>query len=301
MASSDPVSLLLLLYIYIPCSLLHPLLYLSVMDKSSSVMAALNVGKLPSTQQFGDFVNWLRDVGIINIKSPAQAELSSQGRLLSNDVRRILDAYTQFLNNKNGLSFPVLGSIITHPLDINTDDNILQEMVWNLKQGDLVPTTEAKEDREQALRDIHSLQQSLLVILKVAYNNVTTEGTHIFSDFTSVVRLMLADAAELVEVQAGKAKETLRQIEHDVQEGNRNTLAKDKEQIEAERNDARVNWEHGMDTVKGAGSMLVGVSQNVAGAVEDNVERTVSRLQDALYSVLLFLVLPYFLQAYGCS
>ena len=271
------------------------------MDKSSSVIAALDAGKLPSTQQFGDFVNWLRDVGIINIKSPAQAELSSQGHLLSNDVRRILDAYTQFLNNKNGPSFPVLASITTHSLDIITDDNILQEMVWHLKQGDLVPTTEAKEDREQALRDIHSLQQSLLVILKVAYNNVTTEGTHIFSDFTSVVRLMLADAAELVEVQAGKAKETLRQIEHDVQEGNRNTLAKDKEQIEAERNDARVNWEHGMDTVKGAGSMLVGVSQNVAGAVEDNVERTVSRLQDALYSVLLFLVLPYFLQAYGCS
>jgi len=31
------------------------------------------------------------------------------------------------------------------------------------------------------------------------------------------------------------------------------------------------------------------------------VERTVSRLQDALYSVLLFFVLPYFLQAYGRS
>ena len=33
-----------------------------------------------------------------------------------------------------------------------SDDNILQEMTWHLEQGDLVPTAEAKEDREQALR-----------------------------------------------------------------------------------------------------------------------------------------------------
>ena len=170
------------------------------------------------------------------------------------------------------------------------DDNILQEMTWHLEQGDLVPTAEAKEDREQALRDIHSLQRSIRVILKVAYNNITTEGTHIFSDFASVVRLMLADAAELVEVQAGKAKETLRRVEHDVQEGRRDTLGRDKARIEAEKNDARITWEHGMDTVKGAGSMVIGASQNVAVTVEDTTERTALRLQNALFSVDFFAI-----------
>ena len=173
------------------------------------------------------------------------------------------------------------------------DDNILQEMTWHLEQGDLVPTAKSKEDREQALRDIHSLQRSLRVILKVAYNNVTTEGTHIFSDFASVVRLTLADAAELVEVQAGKAKETLRRVEHDVQEGRRDTLGRDKARIEAERNDARVTWEHGMDTVKGAGSMVIGASQNVAVTVEDTTERTALRLQNALFSVDSFFAIAY--------
>jgi len=75
------------------------------MDKSSSVIAALDAGKLPSTQQLSRFFNWLRDVGITNVEPSAQAELSSQGRVLANDIRRILDAYTQFLNNKNGSPF----------------------------------------------------------------------------------------------------------------------------------------------------------------------------------------------------
>jgi len=75
---------------------------ISFMDKSSSVIAALDAGKLPSTKQLSHFFNWLRDVGITHVEPSAQTELTSQGRVLANDVRRILDAYTQFLNNKNG-------------------------------------------------------------------------------------------------------------------------------------------------------------------------------------------------------
>ncbi|KAF5348242.1 hypothetical protein D9756_010501 [Leucocoprinus leucothites] len=236
------------------------------MNKSSSVVAALDAGKLPSTQQFDQFLNWLSDVGITHVEPSTQGELSSQGRLLANDVRRILDAYKQFMNSKN-------------------DDNVLQEAIWHLEQGDLVATAEAKEDREQALKDIHSLQRSLRVIIKVAYNNITTEGAHIFSDFASITRLMLADAAELVEAQAGKAKETLRHVESEVQDGKRDSLGRDKERVEAERSDTRVSWEHGMDTVKDTGSMLIGASQTVAGAVEDKTEQTTSRLQNAFYSI----------------
>ncbi|KAJ3577024.1 hypothetical protein NP233_g34 [Leucocoprinus birnbaumii] len=243
-----------------------PFFSTSIMDKTSSIVAAFDAGKLPSTQQFDLFFDWLSDVGITRVEPSAQGELSSQGRLLANDLRRILDAYKEFLGNKN-------------------EDNILQEAIWHLEQGDLVATDEAKEDREQALKDIHSLQRSLRVIMKVAYNNIATEGSHIFSDFASVTRLMLADAAELVEAQAGKAKDTLRRVEQEVQEGKRDTLGRDKEMLEAESSDARVTWEHGMDSVKDAGSMVIDSSRTVAGAVEDKAERTTSRLQNAFYSI----------------
>ncbi len=71
------------------------------MNKTSSILAALDAGKLPSTQQFNRFFDWLIDVGIANIEPSAQGDLSSQGRVLANDFRRILDAYKAFLNNKN--------------------------------------------------------------------------------------------------------------------------------------------------------------------------------------------------------
>lgn len=170
------------------------------------------------------------------------------------------------------------------PNDVTIDDNILQEAIWHLQQGDLAPTEEAKEDRDQALKDIHSLQRSLRVIVKVAYHNMTTEGAHLFGDFASVTRSMLADAAELVETQAGKAKTTLRHVEQDVQEGKRDSLGRDKERLQEER-DAKVAWEHGVDTVKDAGSMMIGASQTVTGAIEDKSERTTNRLQNAFYSV----------------
>jgi ribosomal protein L17 len=121
----------------------------------------------------------------------------------------------------------------------------------------------------------------------VAYRNVTTEGTHIFGDFASVLRIMLADAAELVETHAGKAKETLRHVERDVQEGKRDSLGRNKEALQTRTGDAKLQWEHGVDTVKDTGSMVIGASKAVAGAVEDTTERTTSRIHDAFYSVSL--------------
>ncbi len=96
---------------------------------------------------------------------------------------------------------------------------------------------------------------------------------------------MLADAAEVVEAQAGKAKETLRHVERDVQEGKRDSLGRDKERLETTRGDAKASWEHGMDTVKDAGSTVIGATQTVSGAIEDTTERTTSRLQNAFNSV----------------
>ena len=78
------------------------------MDKTSSVIAAFEAGKLPSTQQFNSFSQWLSDVGITQIEPTADTALSSQGRVIANDLREIIDAYKQLANEKNGIVLPYL-------------------------------------------------------------------------------------------------------------------------------------------------------------------------------------------------
>ena len=70
------------------------------MDKATSVLAAIDAGKLPSTNQITAFILWLDNVGITSV--PA-ANLTSQGRILADRIREILDAYKQLLSNKNGI------------------------------------------------------------------------------------------------------------------------------------------------------------------------------------------------------
>ena len=73
------------------------------MDKASSVLAAFEAEKLPTTQQFNSFIQWLCDVGITQLEPTADTALSSQGRVIANDLRQVLDAYKQLANNKNGM------------------------------------------------------------------------------------------------------------------------------------------------------------------------------------------------------
>lgn len=73
------------------------------MDKASSVTAAFSAGKLPTTQQFKAFIDWLNDVGITQIEPSSNTELTSRGRVLASGVRETLDAYKSFFNNKNGM------------------------------------------------------------------------------------------------------------------------------------------------------------------------------------------------------
>jgi len=71
------------------------------MDKATSVLAAFEAGKLPSTQQFNQFIDWLNDVGIAQLEPTANTDLSAQGRVLANDLRHVLDAYKTLGSNKN--------------------------------------------------------------------------------------------------------------------------------------------------------------------------------------------------------
>ncbi|KAF9523026.1 hypothetical protein CPB83DRAFT_68008 [Crepidotus variabilis] len=235
------------------------------MDKASSVVAAVNAGKLPSTQQFNAFLDYLNDVGIAKVEPSANSGLSSQGRVLANDLRGVLDAYKSLANNKN-------------------EDNTLQEAIWHLSQGDLTTTEEAQETKDQSLQDLNKIRKSLRTLTTIMWSSYTSEGSALFSDFFSVLRTSLADAAEIVEAQAGAAKESLRNIESEVQEGKRDTLGRDKQRLEEEK-DAKVAWQHGMDTVKDAGTGIIGGVQTTSETIAEKSDQTSSRLQNAYSTV----------------
>ena len=71
------------------------------MDKTSSVLAALDAGKLPTTQQANQFIDWLKDIGITRLEPSQSTELSTQGQILADDLRGVLDAYKQLGRDKN--------------------------------------------------------------------------------------------------------------------------------------------------------------------------------------------------------
>jgi gas vesicle protein len=94
----------------------------------------------------------------------------------------------------------------------------------------------------------------------------------------------MADAAEFIEGQAGSAKESLRQVDEEVQAGKRDTLGRDKERLEQEK-DVKVAWQHGMDTIKDAGTTVIGASQTASSTVQEKADQTSSRIQEILNKV----------------
>ena len=76
------------------------------MDKLTSVIAALDANKLPSTQQFVQFIDWIEKVVLAEIQ-PSEAmvidmpELTAQGKVLSNDLREIFEAHKALAVHKN--------------------------------------------------------------------------------------------------------------------------------------------------------------------------------------------------------
>jgi hypothetical protein len=110
------------------------------------------------------------------------------------------------------------------------------------------------------------------------------EGSSIIQELLSILRLSLADAAEALEGKAGAAKDTLRSVEKGVQEGERDSLGRSKQRLEEEK-DPKVAWQHGMETVTGAGTTVIGATQAAGASLQETAEKTSSRLEDALNKV----------------
>jgi hypothetical protein len=253
------------------------------MDKASSVIAAFEAEKLPSTQQFNSFIQWLSDVGITQIEPTANTALSSQGRLIANDLRQVLDAYKKLANNKNGIYlFYSIGTQLIFTL--LKADNVLQQAIWHLTKGELAMTSETRADKDQAIADVNAIRSVIRNLLSIVWSSVSSEGTSLFQDILSLLRLSIADAAELVQEHAGRTKESLRSVDKEVQQGQRDPLGRDKKRLEEEQ-DTKVAWQHGMDTIKDAGTTVIGASQATSATAQDKSMKTFSRLQEAYYKV----------------
>ncbi|KAF8828118.1 hypothetical protein HHX47_DHR4000617 [Lentinula edodes] len=232
------------------------------MDKLIDILAAFDAGKLPSHHQVDNFLEWLKKDII------SDGAFSTQGHIVAQRLRDVATAYQLLGEHKN-------------------KDNLLQEAIWHLSQGDLSDTSvdvNIKPNTDEALKDAQDARESIRTILSIIWSGLSSEGSSLFEDFTSFARLSLADAAEVVENQASRAKDSLREVDEEVQSGKRDTLGRDKERLKQEE-DLQVAFEHGMDTVKGAGSSVIGAGQQSVAKASELSDRTSAKLHNAFYKM----------------
>ncbi|OBZ65028.1 Uncharacterized protein C32A11.02c, partial [Grifola frondosa] len=216
-------------------------------------MAALNAGKFPSQQQTSKAIDQFLNSPILNSEPPVDSgELSAQGKELMGDVHSVLVAHKQLGEHKNS-------------------DNIIQQALWHLSEAD-IPST-------------FTDRSFLRTLINVVWENISQEGRSVFHDFASFMRLALADAAEYVGQSAGGAAESLRELDKEVQEGERNELGIKRKADDAEDDNARVKFEKVMDTTKEVGSKTIGAGQVAVATGKDLTNRSSTRLQDAFYTV----------------
>ncbi|KIJ60327.1 hypothetical protein HYDPIDRAFT_98881 [Hydnomerulius pinastri MD-312] len=240
------------------------------MDKSTSIIAALDAGKLPSQSQINDIIDWTLENLIASTESSDAGKLSEQGKILAHGLRDVLAAYKQLGTSKN-------------------NDNLLQDALWHLSEGNYSETQVGAMDIDEATADINAFRSAIRTLTKILWSNISGEGNFLLNDFASFARLAIADFAEVIETQAGQAKESLREFDAEVQQGERDILGRKRKSPEEEEQqrerDARATFEETMDTMKSAGSRAIGVGQTVKASAEDTSDRASNRLMDAYYKV----------------
>ncbi|KAJ7464838.1 hypothetical protein B0H11DRAFT_1922583 [Mycena galericulata] len=238
------------------------------MEKLVSITAALDAGKLPSTQQTDAFIVWLNESALPAAQPSGdnEAALSDQGRVLADDTHNVLNSYRTLNSNKNG-------------------DNLLQEIIWHLTEGDVNAAVGAPNvNKEEITSDIDTVRSSLRTLLTLFWQSLFSEDNFLLGDFASFARLGLADVAEIVEEQAGQTKEGLRNVEQEVEEGKRDNLGRDKARLDEEKGDTRATFENRMDTLKDTGSTAIGAHQSTKAKAQDLSGQTNERLRDMQYN-----------------
>ncbi|KAK7047885.1 hypothetical protein VNI00_006213 [Paramarasmius palmivorus] len=234
------------------------------MNKAIDITAALEAGKLPSHQQIYQFLEYFKKDIVTQAEPSSGDNLSRQGRILADRVRDIATAYQQLGEHKN-------------------KDNVLQEALYHLSEANYSESElDASVNTDEATKDLKNIRSSLRTILQIFWQSVASESSSLFYDFSSFARLSLADAAEVVEASAAQAKESLRKIDEEVQRGERDTIGRDKERLKQEE-DPKVAFQHGMDTLKDAGTSVIGGTQEGAAKASDIANRASSKLQDSFY------------------
>ncbi|KAH9019658.1 hypothetical protein EDB84DRAFT_1516681 [Lactarius hengduanensis] len=242
------------------------------MDKTTSVIAALRAGKQPSQSQTNTLIEKLLLSDLLQVEQTTGGggELSQNGRKLARDLRGILEAYKTYGAHKNR-------------------DNLVQEALFHLSQADISATSidvDVPMDSGEASNDYQAAASSLRTSLQIFWDNATTEGSGVFSDFASFTRLSLADAAELVGEKATQAAESLRKVEGEVQAGERDSVGiKEKTKSEWQTTDTREVFEKSMDTAKVAGSETIGAAQSVSDKTTELKDRSQTRLKAAISTI----------------
>lgn len=256
------------------------------MDKTSTVIAALNAGKLPSSEQLAGWVNAALNSAVLSNEPSADGgELSQQGKSLQSDIRDLLTAWNELGESKNGESNGAASISCSQAV---LGDNLLQESLWHLSAADLSSTTtDVDIDTDEAKRDAQKLAHALRTLVSVVGENLSQEGRSVFHDFASFSRLALADAAEYVATGAHKTAEGLRELDSQVDAGERNEIGLKKRKQDEAEDDVRAKFEKTMDTTKVVGSKAIGAGQVAVGAAEDVANRTTTRLQDAFNKVCI--------------
>jgi hypothetical protein len=171
----------------------------------------------------------------------------------------------------------------------HTADDVLQETIWHFTQADL-SNSSVNTGSANPSGDAQKVGRSLLKAFQIIWGQAAYEGKDLLADFASFGRLTLADAAELVETSAATAKKALRETEDEVQAGER-TAAGTKRPAESEPEDAdaRVKFEKTMDSLKVAGSKVIGAGQKTTDKVQKTTKSGSDRLYDAYYKVCAYL------------
>ena len=149
-------------------------------------------------------------------------------------------------------------------------------------QADLENSSVEAMDVDQASSDLRAISSTVSTILKVAWINISSEGSALLD--ASFAQLVLADFMEVI----GKTKEGLRTF--DTQEGKRDDLGrknKTEETMERE-SDPKVQWKKGMDAAKGAGSQAIGLGQEGEATVERSAHRRTDKAYEACIKVRVF-------------